>query len=146
MEIQAEARTDHDEGDLLLIVSPVEAADDAGLENNLTFVRDYLSMEDIYYASPKERLNARRAAKNFMVWDGQLFRRTKYGTRVVAGKAVRTKIMRILHDSVGHWDFRTTFNFAQDQAYWPRMVADVYEYVSYCDACQLKQKGSNMDP
>lgn len=118
--------TDHNEGDLLLSVGPVEVVDDAALESHLTLIRTYLSMEDFSYVQPKDRLKAKRADKNFVVLYGHLFRCTKGSPRIVAGKADSTTILRFLHDIVGHWDDRTTFKVMQERFWSPKMVADVY--------------------
>lgn len=138
--IEARVVTDHDEWCFLLSVGPMETVDSAALEPNLTLIQKYLSMEDISYTPPKDRLNARRAGKNFRVCDGHLFLRTKCSSRIVAMKADRTTILCFIHDISGHLDAHTTLKFAQERLWWTRMVADVYEYVRSCDACQRMQK------
>lgn len=56
LEIDAKVSIDHDEGDLLPSVGLTKTVDDSGLEPHLTFIRKYLSMEDVSYATSKERL------------------------------------------------------------------------------------------
>lgn len=122
--MKLEVGTEHEEEDLLLSVMDLSGeAGGVDLEPHLILVHKYLSASDISYASPKELLKARRAANNFLIWYGHLFRRKKGDPEIIANVSKRTDILRFFHDNVGHWNTRTTPKFIQDRFRLPRVIS-----------------------
>lgn len=48
----------------------------------------------------------------------------------------RTKILKSLHDGLGHWDKTTTLELISDRIGWPSMRQYVEQYVETCTSCQ----------
>ena len=55
------------------------------------------------------------------------------GSRVVIPTSLRREMMSVIHAS--HIGIEGTIRRARDSLYWPRMSADLKEYVSKCDIC-----------
>ncbi len=87
----------------------------------------------------------KRKAKDFLVHDEKLFRRTKYGIRFVPHIGMREIILKGLHDEVGHWDFNSTHSLVRDRIWWPNMRYEVSSFVKSCNLCHTakpaNQKG-----
>lgn len=87
-------------------------------------------------ADPRIRKNVWRAAKNFILWEGKMFRSSRGGLKTIATKSKRKDILKSFHDSVGHWDRHVTNQLISDRFWWPSMPRDTTNYVSTCDECQ----------
>ncbi|CDF33201.1 unnamed protein product [Chondrus crispus] len=84
----------------------------------------------------EEKSRMKNNAKNFLVWESKLLRRTIRGLRVVAPISDREKILKGFHDDIGHWDLKTTRQFVTERYWWPTVGMDVGDYVKSCDGCQ----------
>ena len=91
----------HDERDLVCSVSdPQEAQPD--WEPHLIDISRYLrGIEMTEVDAPRRRPN-RQSAKSSMACNGQLFRRTNNGLRVILPIEARRRINRAVHDEIGH--------------------------------------------
>ena len=78
----------------------------------------------------------KKATKKFSLWDGQMFRRTKKGLRIILSIPDRKKALRFFFDELGHLSAKTTATFITDRYWWPNVVNDLYKFVRSCDACK----------
>lgn len=85
---------------------------------------------------PKIQLAARRTSKNFVTWNKKLIRRIMKGLRSIPGKQDGFKILRLLHDMVDHWDYRTTNVFLTERSWCPMVHKDFSVYLKFCDSLQ----------
>ena len=84
-----------------------------------------------------KRKSIRRAAKNFLIWDDGLFRRTPKSPRAIPTRNARPALLRCFHDDIGHWDVTTTKKFILDRFWWPDVHRDIHLYVRSCHDCQV---------
>ena len=63
--------------------------------------------------------------------------------RLVAPEAIRTVVMKMLHDerSAGHLGRTRTLNRIKNHVYWPGMAEDVALWVKQCDLCARRKAG-----
>lgn len=143
------AATNGDEWYLLLTIGTSKQFLD-GLEPNIQEVVRHLSGAPMKSEDKNARNNIRRGAKNFLMWDDNLFRRTQRGLQVVAPIYERVKILRCLHDEIDHWDRTGTMRIVTDRFWWPSVRKDVERYVRTYDPCQrrnpLPPYASNFSP
>lgn len=82
---------------------------------------------------PKERKRIQRSVKNFMIWNGNLFRRTKSGPRLVAPQPNIPSIMKSFYNDLGHLDVQTTLKFILVRFWWPGVHRDIATFVRSCE-------------
>lgn len=99
-------------------------------------VAKHLADMNLSHKSGAERAAIRRRSTRHVWWNGQLFRRAKSGLLVVVAKGEQEKVLRSLHDELGHWDIRATQLMIADRFWWPGVNKDVARYVKTCDVCQ----------
>lgn len=92
-----------------------------------------LKMKEKYACS---RSNIRRSAKNFVVWEENLYRRAKGGLMVVAPLSARVSKLQALHDDVCNWDLTGTLKLVTYQFWWPSVKQDVEHNVKTCEDFQ----------
>ena len=105
-------------------------------EANLKPIAYYLDNLSVVDESISITPELKKKAKDFLVHDERLFRRTKYGIRFVPHIEMRESILKGLHDGFGHWDFNSTYSFVRDPFWWPNMRQEVASFVKSRDACQ----------
>lgn len=124
--------TGEDEGEMAFVV-----AEEPNLEPVLLGIRRNLLGKDMLVQDDHLRKNARRAAKAFLLWGDDLYRRTSLGPKIVLPKHFREQAIKIFHDHVGHWDITTPQQFIGERFWWPRMLQDVAAHVKSCKGCLL---------
>ena len=124
----------YDEGDIACF--SVDLSDFQGLEPDLISIASYLSGLSIDHLDPALRHKIRRNARKFVIWEGNLFRRTQKDVKFVPHIINRPNILTSYHDEIGHWDSRSTKRFIADRFWWPSMYKDIFEYVKTCEDCQ----------
>ncbi len=77
------------------------------IEANLKSITDYLDKLSNLDESMSITPELKKKAKEFLVHDEKLFRRSKYGIRFGLHIEMREDILKGLHDEVGHWDFNS---------------------------------------
>ena len=105
-------------------------------EANLKAIVYYLGNLSVVDESISIAPEVKTKAKDFLVHDERLFRRTKCGIRFVPYIEMRESILKRLHDEVGHWDFNSTQSFVRDRFWWPNMRQEVENFVKSSDTCQ----------
>ena len=123
--------TGDDEG-LVMVAVPAQV----DLEPALQDIKLHLEGKEMVTEDVRLRRNARRAGRHFLVWNNQLFRRTTLGPKVVVPRQLRQRVLRMFHDSIGHWDVETTRQFIAERFWWPRMPVSISHHVRSCDGCQ----------
>lgn len=73
--------------------------------------------------------------ENNLLFEGNLYRRTVHGLSFIRKVDDRASIMKGLHDRIGHWDFRTTYDLIIERFWWPTMHPDDDVFVGRCDVC-----------
>ena len=112
------------------------------VEANLRATAHYLDNLSVGDESISMTPEVKKKAKDFLVHDERLFRRTKYGIRFLPYIEMKERILKGLHDGVGHWDFNSTYSFVRDRFWWLNMRQEVAKFVKSCDTCQ-KTKQAN---
>ena len=77
-----------------------------------------------------------------MMYEGNLYRRTKNGLRYIPGGSKREDILNSTHDEIGLWNFATTYKIVSDRFRWPTIRPDASKFVRGCDACQKTNPAS----
>lgn len=72
----------------------------------------------------------------FVVWEDNLFRRKKRGLKSVVIVEDRGKLLRFLHDSMGHCDLQETRKLLSERYWWPSIQKYITDHVRVCDALQ----------
>ncbi len=100
-----------------------------GLEPDLKSVAQYLTTGVVKAHSSKfaQEFNVRK--KNYVMYEGKLYRRTAKGLRFIPEEKEQIVIMKSLHNEIGHWDFATAYKIATDRFWWPRMRPDIAHFV-----------------
>ena len=86
-----------------------------GLEDDLKSVVEYLSIGMVTAESPSFAKEIKVRAKNYDMYDRQLYRRTTKGLRFIQTEQERIIIMEGLHDEVGHWNFGTPYKMSTER-------------------------------
>ena len=107
-----------------------------GMEEDLAAVYKYLETGMTGAETQAERRSIKMKAKKYLVHEGEIYRRTARGLRYVPKVEARLRIMKGLHDEIGHWDFRTTYAIITEKFWWPTVRPDVAQFVRSCDTCQ----------
>ena len=105
-------------------------------EANLKAIAHYLDNLSVMDQSISITQEVKNKAKDFLIQDERLFRRTKYGIRFVTHIEMRASILNRLHDEVGHWDFNSTYTFVRDRFRWPNMRKEVEKLLKSCVTCR----------
>lgn len=106
------------------------------LEFPLLDIKRYLLGQEIKVSDVRLRRNVRRTAKSFLTWNGELFRRTGLEPKIVVSRYLRTQILTMMHDKIGHWNPEKTSQFAVERYWWPEVTAEVFAHVKSCKGCQ----------
>ena len=122
-----------DDGQIAMMA--IEAEPD--IEPFLLDVKRHLNCQEIKAEDPRGRRSVRRSAKSFLLWNGELFRRTQLGPKIILPKPMRKEAIVMFHDNIGHWDGETTRQFIVERYWWPNVVRDVFGHVKSCKGCQL---------
>lgn len=77
--------------------------------------------------------------KLFLGDDGILRRKTNTQTQLVLPARYKQRVLRELHDNMGHQGLDRTMSLIRERFYWPQMQNDVDHYVTKSCVC-LKQK------
>ena len=122
----------------------VDEPDDLVLGRYLATLQRPDRMTDVQYQ------HLRRKAKNFLIRDGLLFKRSRRKgippRRVVGLHNERTRIIKELHDENGHPGQKATYNQVAQRYQWRGMYSDVVEWVKTCDECQNRAKLRYAEP
>ena len=67
-------------------------------------------------------------------------------TQTVVPIAIRTEIIRALHDTAlaGHLGYHKTYERIKDKFYWPQMATEIKNYCQTCHACQMHKPPSRI--
>ena len=78
----------------------------------------------------------KKKAKNFLLNQDRLFRRTKKELRLVPDMPTRSIIFQGIHDDTGHWDFKSTYEFIASRFWWTNIRPEISSFVRSNDVCQ----------
>ena len=84
-------------------------------EANIKAIAHYLDNFSVVDESISIRLEVKKKAKDFLVHDERLFRRTKYGIRFGPHIEMRESTLKGWYYEVGDWDFNSTYSFVRDR-------------------------------
>lgn len=107
-----------------------------GLEASLEKLYSYLNSGIAEASTSEERRHTKIRANNYLLFDGEMYRRTIHSLRFIPRVEERMRIIKGLHDEIGHWDFRTTDTIMGERFWWPTMRQDVAHFVRSCYICQ----------
>lgn len=89
-------------------------------DTNLKSVIKYLNTElvsDQSYSIPRA---IKFPAKNYIMYEGYSYRRTRKGLRFVPGEQEQISIMKGLGDEIGHWNLSTAYSIISDLFWQPK--------------------------
>uniref|UniRef100_A0A3B3HLU8 Gypsy retrotransposon integrase-like protein 1 n=1 Tax=Oryzias latipes TaxID=8090 RepID=A0A3B3HLU8_ORYLA len=93
---------------------------------------------DIKDGSPGMKLMLKEW-KRLELRDGLLYRRRQCDTvttyQLVLPMALRSDVLRCLHDDMGHMGLERTQDLVRSRFYWPKMAADVEAKIKNCGRC-----------
>ncbi|OMJ26911.1 Pro-Pol polyprotein [Smittium culicis] len=79
----------------------------------------------------------RQQARNFVLLDGNLFRKTKLGLKKLILEINELyEILKELHDKKGHFAFESVYGYLKGKYWRPRLLSEVKHYVQSCSPCQ----------
>uniref|UniRef100_A0AAR2LDK7 Gypsy retrotransposon integrase-like protein 1 n=1 Tax=Pygocentrus nattereri TaxID=42514 RepID=A0AAR2LDK7_PYGNA len=86
----------------------------------------------------------RREEKKLMMVNGLLYRKTSKageepGLQLVLPAQYREKVLKSLHDESGHLGIERTLALTRDRFYWPKMLANVTNYIKNCGRCVVRK-------
>ncbi|XP_041963296.1 uncharacterized protein LOC121720890 [Alosa sapidissima] len=87
-----------------------------------------------------EIVQLQREGNKLVLMNQLLYRKTKTaagkeGFQLVLPKQFRPMVIEALHDDCGHLGTERTLALARDRFYWPKMAADISQYVQTCGRC-----------
>ncbi|MCG8625912.1 MAG: DDE-type integrase/transposase/recombinase, partial [Proteobacteria bacterium] len=59
--------------------------------------------------------------------------------QLVLPQKYHSKVLRSVHDEMGHQGFERTLELLRERVYWPSMTADTSSWVTRCNRCQVAQ-------
>ncbi len=80
------------------------------------------------------------------MYDGNLYRQTAKGLRLIPAEEKRIVIIEGLHGEIGHWDFATTCEMIKNIFWKLRMQPDIAHFVRSCDPCQKTNSPEQSSP
>ncbi len=75
-------------------------------------------------------------AKNYIMQDGQLYRRIKKELRFIPAEKERIMIMEGIHDEIGNWNFATTKKIVSGRFWWAKIRPGTAQFERSCNPCQ----------
>ena len=89
----------------------------------------------------------RRQHHRLRLCDGVLYREVQdfhHGPlkQLVLPSTLRPDVLVELHDKMGHQGVERTLGLLRQRVYWPRMTAEVRQYVEGCERCQLNRRST----
>ncbi len=105
-------------------------------KSNLEAIAHYLKNLSVVDESILITAEMKKKAKDFLVHDERLFRRTKYGILFAPHKEMQESILKRLHDEVAHWDFYSKYSFARDCFRCPSIRKEFTSFLKSCDTYQ----------
>lgn len=108
----------YDEGDLACTLT-VNTSNER-LELYLAFIASHLRAEELN-TSVEVRRSTCRDAETYIVLNGNLFRRPSKGGLLVPRMSRRYEIVIEYHDSIAHWDVKSTRRLITERFQWPGM-------------------------
>lgn len=82
------------------------------------------------------RRATRRNAKQYLVWDHNLFRRRSKCVVLVPTVISREALLRQYHDKIGHWDGKAARRQITEMFWWPELYNEIHQYVKSCTQFQ----------
>jgi len=98
--------------------------------------------------SAKQPKNATASSPQLRVRQGLVYLGDSDRLYIPADAALRTRLLHECHDvpTAGHLGKDKTLEQVKRRFYWPRMDADVLQYVRTCDACQRNKPSQQATP
>ena len=106
-----------------------------GLGDDVKSVIEYLTTGMFTAEIPRFGKAIKVRAKNYVIYDGRLYRRTTKGLRFIPAEKERITMLKGFHDEIGHWNFDTTYKIISDRFWWPKIRPDISQFVRRCDPC-----------
>lgn len=91
----------------------------------------------------KDYRNYRERADRYEVYGDLLYRKASKNIprkRVIARDEDREKVVREMHDELGHRGEESTYRRVADRYWWPQLFEAVRTYIKTCDQCQRRAR------
>ena len=97
---------------------------------------------------PKPARRLLREWKRVKQEDGVLYRVVQVNgqevRQLILPGSLKDKVLRSVHDDLGHQAVEKTTVLTRGRCYWPGMVADIAEYCGKCERCTLAKAGKKL--
>lgn len=98
---------------------------------------------NIQSSHPKMKI-LKREWEKLSVYNGLLYRTVRQSNnrvkrQLVLPKQFHKRVLKSLHDEIGHLGFDKSYGLVRDRFYWPHMKRDVEAYCKTCERC-IKRK------
>ncbi|OMJ21150.1 Transposon Tf2-11 polyprotein [Smittium culicis] len=93
-----------------------------------------------FLAGKTDEVNAkvRKQSKRYMLFENELFRRTKTGVlKVITQMSELHVLLNKLHNEMGHFSHETIYGFIKGKYWRPRLSTEVKEFCRSCYECQM---------
>ncbi|CAC5386522.1 unnamed protein product [Mytilus coruscus] len=92
----------------------------------------------------RESKEVRQLANNIKTLtekDGVIYSETKDNTQLLLPTTLKQRVLKSVHDDMGHQGFERTFSLLKTRYYWPYMYTDIVDYCYTCERCKVGKLG-----
>ncbi|CAC5418472.1 unnamed protein product [Mytilus coruscus] len=92
----------------------------------------------------RESKEVRRLVNNIKTLkekDGIIYRETKDNRQLLLPSTLKQRVLKSVHDDMGHQGFERTFSLLKTRYYWPYMTTDIVDYCDTCERCKVGKLG-----
>jgi transposase InsO family protein len=118
------------------------------MDSELGSIQHFLqTLETPIFRSTAEKSAFLNKAKKFLVKDGKLWRRSKYGDlRVIFNASNRNSLLEQAHDKLGHRGVYGIVYTLTRRFWWPTLAQDIRHFVKTCHQCQVRSTKKVVNP
>ncbi|CAC5418434.1 unnamed protein product [Mytilus coruscus] len=92
----------------------------------------------------RESKEVRRLVNNIKTLkekDGIIYKETKDNRQLLLPSTLKQRVLKSVHDDMGHQGFERTFSRLKTRCYWPYMYTDIVDYCDTCERCKVGKLG-----
>ena len=60
-------------------------------------------------------------------------------TRIVIPRCLIPRVLHMMHNDMGHFGFKKTFQRIKDKYFWPQMSSEIEDWCRKCEVCQRRR-------
>ncbi|CAC5418399.1 unnamed protein product [Mytilus coruscus] len=92
----------------------------------------------------RESKEVRRLVNNIKTLkekDRIIYKETKDNRQLLLPSTLKQRVLKSVHDDIGHKGFERTFSLLKTKCYWPYMYTDIVDYCGTCERCKVGKLG-----